>query len=66
MLVLAYHYCSRGEMDITSVFGTAVLGSNPGGSTKIENEVSNFLLPQKANLLSFRQDSKVRSMLPIS
>ena len=25
--------CFRGEMDITPVFGTVVLGSNPGGST---------------------------------
>jgi hypothetical protein len=25
---------ARGEMDITAVFGTAVLGSNPGGRTK--------------------------------
>ena len=24
---------SRGEMDITAVFGTAIPGSNPGGST---------------------------------
>lgn len=28
---------SRGEMDITSVFGTDVLGSSPGGSTKTKN-----------------------------
>ena len=27
---------SRGEMDITAVFGTAIPGSNPGGSTKAE------------------------------
>ena len=25
---------SRGETDITAVFGTAIPGSNPGGSTK--------------------------------
>ncbi len=27
---------SRGEMDITAVFGTAIPGSSPGGSTKIQ------------------------------
>lgn len=26
-------FCSRGETDITAVFGTAIPGSNPGGST---------------------------------
>ena len=25
--------CARGEMDITTVFGTVVPGSNPGGRT---------------------------------
>lgn len=25
---------ARGEMDITAVFGTAVLGSSPGGRTR--------------------------------
>ena len=33
--LLLYSYCigSRGEMDITAVFGTAIPGSNPGGSS---------------------------------
>ena len=30
-----YYNRSRGEMDITAVFGTVILGSNPGGSTKV-------------------------------
>lgn len=30
---------SRGEMDITSVFGTAVPGSSPGGSTWIIRDI---------------------------
>jgi hypothetical protein len=29
--------CSRGEMDITTVFGTVIVGSSPAGSTKVEN-----------------------------
>ena len=28
--------CTRGEMDITSVFGTAVPGSSPGGCTSAD------------------------------
>lgn len=27
------HKCTYGEMDITTVFGTVILGSNPGGCT---------------------------------
>ena len=26
--------CARGEMDITAVFGTVIVGSNPTGRTK--------------------------------
>ena len=26
--------CARGEMDITAVFGTVILGSSPGGRAK--------------------------------
>ena len=41
-------------MDITSVFGTAVPGSNPGGGTKIKHA------PEKVHVFNFcslRQDS---------
>ena len=32
VFLLHYPESSRGEMDITAVFGTAIPGSNPGGS----------------------------------
>src|SRR5262249_13496854 len=32
-----YGHRSRGETDITAVFGTAIPGSNPGGSTETKN-----------------------------
>ncbi|MEN9338243.1 MAG: hypothetical protein RIQ41_557 [Candidatus Parcubacteria bacterium] len=32
---MLYKLSFRGEMDITAVFGTVILGSNPGGSTKM-------------------------------
>ncbi len=35
----------RGEMDITTVFGTVVPGSNPGGGTTIyPGKVKKFLI----------------------
>ncbi len=35
-IVFPLFTCFHGEMDITTVFGTVVPGSNPGGSTKGE------------------------------
>lgn len=35
--------CSRGEMDITADFGSAVLGSSPGGSTLESTLVYNII-----------------------
>ena len=48
-------------MDITSVFGTAVPGSNPGGGTKIKKRLQAvflFLCLRESQLLGFRPDSK--------
>lgn len=30
---------TRGEMDITTVFGTVIPGSSPGGCTKTKNQI---------------------------
>lgn len=41
-------------MDITAVFGTVILGSSPGGGTKIED----FMCFRAHKLLYVRPDSK--------
>ena len=33
-IVFPLRFCTRGEMDITTVFGTVVLGSSPSGCTR--------------------------------
>lgn len=40
-------------MDITAVFGTVILGSSPGGGTKMFAEQRFYWPPQKANCLAF-------------
>jgi hypothetical protein len=54
MLELLCKSSLRGEMDITAVFGTVILGSNPGGGTKIED----FCASAASHLRVMRQDSK--------
>ncbi len=49
--------CFHGEMDITTVFGTVVPGSNPGGSTKNVSVASIFVAPTENDISHFRQDS---------
>ncbi len=44
-------------MDITTVFGTVVPGSNPGGSTKNVSAASIFCASTASDISHLRQDS---------
>lgn len=48
---LVYLKCARSEMDITTVFGTVILGSNPGGRTNVSSK--------KANCFAFGRIRKI-------
>lgn len=50
MLEFLYKSSFHGEMDITTVFGTVVPGSNPGGSTN--KMVTFFWLPQEVTFVT--------------
>lgn len=52
--------CTHGEMDITTVFGTVILGSNPGGCTA--KGVSGYSLVVERILA--KDESGVRFSLP--
>ena len=43
--------CTHGEVDIITVFGTVVLGSSPGGCTKVKEKAL-----ANASAFSFRND----------
>ena len=49
--------CTRGEMDITTVFGTVIGGSSPSGCTGSKDFVA-----EKANLFAFVRDSKAEAL----
>ncbi len=49
-------------MDITTVFGTVIAGSNPAGDT---NLWSKFVFPEKANLFAFVRIRKSEHIVSI-
>ncbi len=51
---LVYFNCTHGEMDITTVFGTVIGGSNPSGCTKTKG----FYAPKRVNCFTRERDSK--------
>jgi len=59
MLEYAYKSSFHGEMDITTVFGTVVPGSNPGGSTKWLH----FGLPQEVTCVTSVRIRKPQSCI---
>gem|GEM_PF-6624316 len=50
-----------GEMDITTVFGTVVGGSNPPGGTKATH-LRSFWVPEQVNCLTCVEDSNAGVM----